>query len=69
MQDIHALLKQAEHFEIRHIYRKANMAANWLSKFGYSITCTWSTTKCFSTEIREIVKNDLIGRTLVRRSA
>jgi len=55
MQDIHALTQQAEHVQFRHIYRKANMAADWLSKFGNSIANTWSSTECGSLGLREIV--------------
>ena len=67
MQDIHALTQQAEHVQFRHIYRKANMAADWLSKFDHSIVDTWSSTEYDSLDLRAIIQDDRIGRTRVRR--
>jgi len=63
------MLSQAVHLEIKHLYREANMVVNWLSKYRHSVTCALSTTECFNTELRNIVQNDVIGRTLVRRGA
>ena len=51
----------------RHIYREANMAADWLSKFGHSIVDTRSSTECGSIGLRAVVQDDRIGCTLVRR--
>jgi len=67
MQDIHALTQQAEHVQFRHIYREANMSADWLSKFGHSIADTCSSTECGRIGLRAIIQDDRIGRTLVRR--
>ena len=69
MKDVHEMLQQADHVDIRHTYREANMAADWLSKYGHAITGNWSTIECFSTEIRDIVRDDVIERTFVRRGA
>ena len=69
IQDRQTLTKQAEHVQVTHIYREANMVADWLSKFGHSIANTWSSTECDSIDLRAIVQNDRIGRTLVRRDA
>jgi len=69
MQDIQVLAHQAQTIQITHIYREANMAADWLSKLGHSITDTWSSTACDSLEFRTIVQDDRMGRTLVRRGA
>ena len=33
IQVIHSMLKQVDHVVINHIYREANMAADWLSKY------------------------------------
>ena len=38
IEDISIWLNQDTHFQVKHIYREANMAADWLSKFGHSIT-------------------------------
>jgi len=69
MQDIWTLIQQAQHVQVTHIYREANLAADWLSKFGHSIANTWSYTECDSLILREIVQDDRIGYTLVRRGA
>jgi len=55
--------------EIKHIYWEANIAVDWLSKSGHSIIGALLTTEYFNTELQNIVKDDVIGRTLVRRSA
>ena len=67
MQDIQVLAQQTQFIQVTHIYREANMAANWLSKFGHSITGTWRSTHCDNSYLRTIVQDDRIGRTLVRR--
>jgi len=55
IQDIQALTKQAEYVQVTHIYREANMVADWFSKFGHSIVDTWSSTECDSVDLRAIV--------------
>ena len=35
--EINVALNQCAQVKIRHIYREANMTANWLSKYGHSI--------------------------------
>jgi len=67
IQDIHALLLQAEEVWVTHIYREANMAADWLSKLSHSIADSWLSTECDSMKLRAIVQDDRIGRSLVRR--
>ena len=69
MQDLQAMLQQIEHLQATHIYREANMAANWLSKFGHSITDTWSATQCNGIDFVTILQDDRMGHTLVRRGA
>ena len=68
MQYIQVLTQQAEHVQVTHIYREANMAADRLSKFGHSVADTWSYIECDSIDFRAIVQDDRIGRTLVRRN-
>jgi len=46
MQDIQVLAQQAYGIQVTHIYREANMSADWLSKFGHSITDLWHSTHC-----------------------
>ena len=67
MQDIQVLAQQAELIQITHIYRKANIAADWFLKLGHSITDTWSSTDCDSLNFKTIVQDDRMWRTLVRR--
>jgi len=40
MQDIQILAQRAQFIQVTHIYREANMAADWLSKLGHSISKT-----------------------------
>ena len=67
LQDIHLLVRQIGQVWVSHIYREANMAADWLSRFGHSVTGIWSATVCDNITLAKIVKDDRIGRTLVRR--
>jgi len=69
IQDVQNMLNQVEHAIINHIYRKANMAANWLSKYGNSLSGNILATDCWDSELRNIVHDDILGRTLVRRGA
>jgi len=69
MRDIQVLAQQASFIQITHIYREANMAADWLSKLGHSIAETWSATDYDNIDFRTIVPDDRIGRTLVRRGS
>ena len=43
------------------------MAANWLSKFGHSITETFIMDLCFSPILCQIITDDCIDCTLARR--
>ena len=66
VQDVKASLTQFSSVSINHIFREANMAADWLSKFGHSITDSFTTEFGFSPTLRQIIADDCIGRTLVR---
>ena len=68
-QDILTLIQQTEKVQLLHIYREANMAADWLSKFGHSIADTWSTTDWVSSEFRALLHDDRNGSALMRRGA
>ena len=69
MLDIKASMDQCSHVTIRHIYRKVNMAADWLSKYGHSLITNLLTTECESMDFKRIIQEDWVGRTLVRRGA
>jgi len=68
MQDVQALLQDMAYVYISHVYREANMAADWLSKASQSLLNTavfWD----FSPpeELSDIMQANRIGRALVRR--
>jgi len=67
IQDVKASLTQVSSVSVNHIFREANIAADWLSKFGHSITDSFTTEFGFSLTLRQIIADDCIGRTLVRR--
>ena len=45
------------------------MAADRLYKYGHSISGSRLVTDCWDPELRIIVRDDMLGRTLVRRGA
>jgi len=51
IQDIQVLLSQKGNVSIHHIYKEANMTADWLSKFGHSITGVLANTECFHNDL------------------
>ena len=63
------LLAQVDQVVIQHIYREANMAADWLAKYGHSVSGTMETTEICKLDFRRIVCDDMLGRTLARRGA
>jgi len=67
IQDIQEVLNQVELAIINHIFREVNLAANWLSKYGHFISGSRLATDCWDSELRIIVRDDMLGRTLVRR--
>jgi len=69
IQDIHVMLSQVEQVVVNHIYRESNMAADSLSKYGHSILGQFKATKCRIPELRSILRDDMLGRTFVRRDA
>jgi len=67
IQDVQEMLNQVEMATINHIFWEANMAADWLSKYGHSTSGSRLATDWWDPEIRIIVRDDMLGRTLVRR--
>jgi len=67
VMEVKAILAKCAQVKIQHIYRKANMAADWLSKFGHSVLVNSPLTECAITEFRTIIHEDWVERTLVRR--
>ena len=67
LEDVHSCLLQGYWVIINHTYQEVNMAATWLSKFGHSITNNSFTNFYFSPSLRQIVADERIGYTFVRR--
>ena len=60
---------QVEMATINHIFREPSMADDWLSKYGHSISGSILVTDCWDPELRIIVRDDVLGCTLVRKGA
>ena len=69
IQDVQHLLAQFDQVIIKHIYREANMAVDWLANYGHSISGTMVTTEICNPDFRLIVRDDMLGCTLARREA
>jgi len=55
IKDVKASFQHVVQVSINHIYRKANMAAEWFSKFGHSITDFFITGLCFSPNLVKLL--------------
>ena len=67
LRDILDWCEQGLIFTIKHVFHEANMAADWLSKFRHSLVGSFTTDFCFAPNLKIILGDDIIGRTLVRR--
>ena len=67
IQDVHTWLQQGLTVTFNHVFREANIAADWLSKFGHMITNTFTAELSISPLLRQILSDDVIGRTFVRK--
>ena len=67
IQDVHTWLQQGLTVTFNHVFRETNIAADWLSKFGHMITNTFTADLSISPLLRQILSDDIIGRTFVRR--
>ena len=67
IEDLHSWFQQGIPVTITHIFREANMAADWLSKFAHSLTDKFITDLCFFPFLSQIIADDLIRRTLAKR--
>ena len=66
IQDIQEMLNQVELTTINHIFREANIAADWLFNYGHSISGSKLATDYWDLKFRIIVRDDMLGHTLVR---
>jgi len=67
LEDVHACFMHGSRVTINYTYREVNMAADWLLKFGHSITDKFITDFYFFPSLRQIIADNYIGHTLVRR--
>jgi len=67
IEDVKAYLHQVTQVTIHHTFTEANIAADWLSKFAHLINDTFITYICFSPTLRQILADDCIGHTFMRR--
>ena len=58
IQDVHTWLNQRLRVTFNHVFREANVAADWLSKFGHMIIDTFTTDFCFSPLFWQILSDD-----------
>jgi len=64
IKDIQLLIQQDVQVSFTHIFREAKMAADWLSKFGHSITHTCITDFCFSPVLLKLLRLILLDALL-----
>ena len=55
IEDLHIWLQQATQVHVSHIFREENMTADWLSKFGHTVTASVSSYVCFSLALDTIL--------------
>ena len=67
VKDILHYLNQLSHVSISHIYPEANLAVDWSAKQGHGVPSATIWESLPSSELKEILGDDLMGRTLVRR--
>jgi len=54
-------------FTTKHVFREANMAADWFAKFRHLVTDSVITDTCFSPTLSKILDEDIVRRILIRR--
>ena len=69
IRDIRYWLDQSNHVEVSHIFREANMAADWLSKYGHTNQITAEAISSLHRKLQKIVCGDVTGRAFVRKGA
>jgi len=63
-----ARVKQSQ-VQVKHIYKEANMVADWLAKYGHSTPAGLVTTTCFHVGLQKVIWEDDTGRDFVRKDA
>ena len=67
LEDVRTWIQQVTHVQVNHIFRAANMAADWIFKFGHTVTDCFSSDDCFFPALGAILAADIVGYTLVKR--
>ena len=67
IHDIQALMRSLSASTIRHIYREANKAADWVANVGHLVDTQFSFDDCTHSALNSILVNDQVGAPLVRR--
>jgi len=68
IRDVRFMLSQCPHVEMRHIFREANMAADWLAKYGHTHQIIIEDSNSLHQELRKVVWDDMTGRVFVRKN-
>ena len=67
IQDVQQLLHSFSSSTIRHVYREANKAADWMANVGHLIESQFTIDDCTHSALNTILVNDRVGAPLVRR--
>ena len=70
LEDMRIMISNCEFISFTHIYRKGNMAADWMAKYGCSLRCVslsiFSSPPC--RDFLFFLVDDNLGRTLMKRA-
>ena len=69
LRDVSHYPSQLEHVSITHVFREANMTADWFSKAGHSFATPIIWCHPPSLEFQDILVSDVMGRSLEKRGA
>ena len=67
LEDVRTWILQMTHVQIHYIFQEANMAVDWLSKFGHTVTDCFSSDNCFSSVLGAILTADVVGYSCEKR--
>ena len=67
IHDIRALLRSFSSWTIKHIYREANQAADWVAYVGHMLDSPFVIRSCSNSALQTILVNDILGPLLVQR--
>ncbi|XP_056695811.1 uncharacterized protein [Spinacia oleracea] len=69
IQDIQDILKFFDTWDIKHVFREANRAADWVANVGHLVSDTMGFEPCNSSHLLSILDSDYLGELLVRRGS